>query len=76
MDCIGGARKRKPKSVFVYCYVWFYSGADVVSVFVDYRAASYPRRKNTWYAYFYFVCLFLCLLIITCGGRKRKLNFC
>jgi len=30
-----------------------------VSVFLDYRAASYPKRKDTLYAYFCFVCVFV-----------------
>jgi hypothetical protein len=36
---------------------------DEVSVFLDDRAPSYPRRKDTLYAYFCFVRLFLCLFV-------------
>lgn len=59
MDCIGGTRKHISKSVFVCCYFWPHSGVDKVSVFLDYRAALYPRRKDTLYTFVLFVCLFV-----------------
>lgn len=76
MDCIGGKIKCKPKSVFVFIFglmtVW------MMYLFFWITTQRHIRVEGIL-SMLVFVCsfvgLFVCLLIITCVGRKRKLNF-